>query len=701
MKTIRLSWLIIAAQLSISPTTLYAFEDDPFFEMPVVLSASRLEQPISETPVAVTSIDRELIEASGARTIPEVLRLVPGMIVGYSANEFGEEAKIVVSYHGHTDQFSRRMQVLIDGRSIYEPLLGGVAWNMLPINIKDIERIEVARGPNASTYGSNSFLGVVNIITRHAAEDPGHFVEAKAGNHDIRDFTYRYGGNNGALDYRITMSSQNDDGQDARKNISTPTTPFLYTEEKVENFDDVSANAFDYRIDYQIDNYNQLTYQGAYSKTLLEANENFAASGIKPVRESDTVNTHHFLKLETVHNSNNSFVVQYYYNLQDKDDLSTSKPVDPSIFIPGTDIFTLDLDFGLKSERHNLELTHFNQTTNDLRIVWGLSSQLDIAEAPFLLSDGSTIRRKTHRLFANAEWQMNHNNSLNLGLQVEHNNTTGTDNSPRLSLIHKINPRHSLRFGLTKATRSPFIAEEHGNSTLSKQITSGGIPIGFNLVEKQILPNPDIDHEEILSREIGYYGQFLNNRLAFNARLFRNTLNELVQLRNSIPTATDTFDGEAAQYINSNSTTTKGIELEFDLNVDKSLRLMGAASYLKVDSEDYPRDGQSDVLEVSAPKYTASLLVIKQVNEYYSGSMGLYYVDDMSWLDGSSVDSNNYSTLDLRLTRKILLGSDTAKLSLVLKNLLDEYTNYDPNPKNGPLLEQNLTGYLELSIQFM
>lgn len=698
MKTIRLSYLFIAILLSIPSTTLHAIEDDPFFEMPVVLSASRLEQPISETPVAVTSIDRQLIEASGARNIPEILRLVPGIIVGYSANEFGEEAKYVVSYHGHTDQFSRRMQVLIDGRSIYEPILGGVAWNMLPINIADIERIEVVRGPNASTYGSNSFLGVVNIITRHAAEDPGHYVNAKAGNHDMRDITYRYGGKSDDLDYRITLSTQNDDGQDARENISTPTNPFQYSDEDVNNHDDANADAIDYRIDYQLDNNNQLTYQGGYSKTLIDINENFGTNGLRPVRESDTVNAHQFLKLETVHDAKNSFVIQYYYNLQDKTDQSVSKVIDVG---GGVDPFTLDLDLGLKSERHNLELTHFNQTTSNLRIIWGISSQLDIAKSAYLLGENTTIRQKTHRLFANAEWQINQSNILNLGLLIEHNKTTQTDSSPRITLIHKINPRHSVRIGITKATRSPFIAEEYGMTKLSKDITAGGGTVALGtLIESQIIPNSDIDHEEIVSREIGYYGQFLDNKLAFNARLFRNTLDKLVRLFPGIPVAEDNFDFVAAQNINSNSTTTKGFELEFDFSVDDSLRLTGTTAYLHIGSDDNPRDGQAEVLESSAPYHTASLLAIKQFNEQYSGSMGLYYVDDMSWLDASSRGSNDYYALDLRFSRKLQLGSNTGKISLVLKNLLDEYSNYDPNPDNGPLIEQNLTGYIELAVQF-
>ncbi len=199
----------------LSPSILYAAkQDDPFFDMPIVLSASRLQQPASETPVAVSIIDRQTIEASGARTIPEVLRLVPGIIVGNSVNEYGDQPKIVVAYHGHTNQYSRQMQVLIDGRSIYEPAQGGVAWNMLPINLDDIERIEVSRGPNAASYGSNSFMAVVNIITRHAIEDQGQLVKVNVGNHNIVDSTYRFGGSENDLDYRVTLSTQKDNGQD-------------------------------------------------------------------------------------------------------------------------------------------------------------------------------------------------------------------------------------------------------------------------------------------------------------------------------------------------------------------------------------------------------------------------------------------------------------------------------------------------------
>ncbi len=121
-------------------------EADFLAELPVVLSASRLTQPLSEAPGAVTVIDRELIAASGAREIADLFRLVPGFQVSYAGG-----ANPVVTYHGLSGQFSRRMQVLVDGRSLYSPsFVGGVDWNHIGIAIEDIERIEVVRGTNTA-----------------------------------------------------------------------------------------------------------------------------------------------------------------------------------------------------------------------------------------------------------------------------------------------------------------------------------------------------------------------------------------------------------------------------------------------------------------------------------------------------------------------------------------------------------------------
>ncbi len=157
---------LLSGALASTPMAGERTEEAAFFEdLPTVLTLSRMPQSTAEAPEAVTAIGPELIRASGARTIPDLLRLVPGFYVAFKNAHFAS-----VTHHGYTDDYSRRMQVLIDGRSVFTPyFVGGVDWMSLPITIQDIDTIEVVRGTNSAAFGSNAFLGVVNIITKSAA----------------------------------------------------------------------------------------------------------------------------------------------------------------------------------------------------------------------------------------------------------------------------------------------------------------------------------------------------------------------------------------------------------------------------------------------------------------------------------------------------------------------------------------------------
>ena len=120
----------------------------------------------------------------------------------------------MVAYHGlSNEEYTPRVQVLIDGRSLYSPLFkSGVNWNLLPVAMEDIERIEVIRGSNSVSYGSNAFLGVVNIITQHASQASGWMVAANRGSQSVRDETMRWGGKVGDADVRFTYHQLGDGG---------------------------------------------------------------------------------------------------------------------------------------------------------------------------------------------------------------------------------------------------------------------------------------------------------------------------------------------------------------------------------------------------------------------------------------------------------------------------------------------------------
>ena len=184
---------------------------DGFGELPVVLTASRLRQSVNQAPSSVTVIDREMIEKSGARHIADLMRFVPGAIVGYEDGN-----RPVVTLRGMAGVFVPGLQVLIDGVSVYSPIWGGMQWEELPIALSDIDRIEVIRGPNAALFGPNSFLGVINIITREPAADSGTRLEGNAGARGIADGTVRYASSDGAWRYRMTLGQRASNGFGAR-----------------------------------------------------------------------------------------------------------------------------------------------------------------------------------------------------------------------------------------------------------------------------------------------------------------------------------------------------------------------------------------------------------------------------------------------------------------------------------------------------
>lgn len=663
-------------------SSLYATEHGLFFEMPVVLSASRLEQSVSNAAVSISVIDHETIIASGARTIPEVLRLVPGMQVGYSGNMFGDEPRYVVTYHGHSGQYSRQMQVLIDGRSIYEPFLGGINWKSIPVNINDIERIEVSRGPNLATYGSNSFQAAINIITRTAAEDQGSFIQTNIGGNDIADLTYRYGGNTGKLDYRVTVSTFNDSGLDSANEYDYP--------------DDTQSNNLDYRLDYQLDNKNTITYQGGYGSNHQQTDRNHNLEGngnISPfplARTVENTRAFQFLKWENVIDRKNTLLVQYYYNLSDKKDSTLTEPLfdpPPAPFDP----VTLEIDGDTKSQRHNLELTHFIYPQDNLKLVWGLSGQMDSVKAPFYLGRDDAVSHNQFRGFGIVEWYVTQNNTINFGALVEENDVTDTELSPRLSFTHAFNKQHSIRLGVSRAIRSPFILETDLDTTLTLplringqappppfpdsadiQVWLGSVPGGYKL-----------QNEKIISREIAYFGSFLNSAFLFNARLFHDDINDYIRL-------------EGTEFRNNIDSTSTGLELEMDYHFDNTLRFSASGSIINISSNEAE-------IENSAPQHSFSFITSKRFNNKYNGSLAYYYVDAFAWTD-SRGGTSEYDTLDMRLSRNIKLARASGSLSIVLKNILGDYSDYLENPgvdsMNAPKVVHSRHAYADLRLNF-
>ena len=173
-----------------------------------ISSFSRKQQTLGKTAGAVFVITADDIRRSGATLLPEVLRLVPGLHVARV-----DSAKWAISARGFASRLSNKMLVLIDGRSIYNNVYGGVFWDQHDLPLEEVERIEVVRGPGATSWGANAVNGVINVITRKAADTQGLRVSLLAGGEERASMSARWGGQIGKrLQYRMNGKAFRIDG---------------------------------------------------------------------------------------------------------------------------------------------------------------------------------------------------------------------------------------------------------------------------------------------------------------------------------------------------------------------------------------------------------------------------------------------------------------------------------------------------------
>ena len=191
----------------------YSYADielDEFNTPDTYISPTRLKQSPHDIPASVTKITRKTINDLQLNDIPEVFRYVAGMISGHAS---GNQPRI--NYHGTNGLIPRRMQVLLDGISVYRPGYAEVVWATLPISVNDIESIEITRSPSAAVYGSNSMVSVINITTKDPVSVGTLEVDSTTGSRGTRNNTIQAGGDiGGSGRYRVSLSSKENDGFD-------------------------------------------------------------------------------------------------------------------------------------------------------------------------------------------------------------------------------------------------------------------------------------------------------------------------------------------------------------------------------------------------------------------------------------------------------------------------------------------------------
>lgn len=609
-------------------------EQDFLGEVPVVLSATRLQQPLSESPVAITVIDRQMIEASGATEIPDLLRLVPGFLVGYDDGHTS-----AVSYHMLPEVYSRRMQVLIDGRSVYTPAFGGVHWEDLPITLDDIDRIEVIRGPNAATYGSNAFLGTISIITRHAALDHGTMVHTNQGSNGLNEDFIRHGGRAGNLDYRVSVGYRADDGFPAR-------------------YDDKQVRLVSGRGDYRLGLYDTLRVELGASRGDLQEDTTFDPTTYPPhIKETSS----HFEQIRWQHSVSaaQETSLQFYHNYHNTHDDIVTLPIAP---LGGLQV---PVSYSYASERYDLELQNIFSPVVSTRIVWGLSARTDKVDSQAYLGGASPRSNRTQRAFGNVEWR--HGRALvNLGAMYEHNDLTGTDLSPRLAVNYHLSAHNTVRVSVSRATRIPVLIEDYAYQAVTVTVPGLG-----SFTDIALAGPGNLSSERITSYELGYIGEYPARGLTLDAKLYYDELDNLIGYDTVRPYPGDSspIDPGAAVFANYDHARLAGFETGLNYRPSEDTRLVLAYAYTDIAASD--RTDQVQFTH-SAPLNTLSLLAIRRLSARDTASAAYYYVGKMQAWD-TLQRRDPVRRLDVRLAHAFRAGSTRGTAAIVLQNVLGSY----------------------------
>jgi iron complex outermembrane receptor protein len=621
-----------------------------FSELPVVLSASRLVQTVDEAPAAVTVIDRRMIRASGARDIVDLFRLVPGMTVGAYKGH-----RPILGFHGFSETFFRQLQILVDGVSVYSPLWGGGEWNELPLALDDIERIEVVRGPNAATFGANSFLGVVNIITRDPATEQGGAVAANIGENGIRDILVRQTAGEGDWRYRISAGQRSDQGLDSFPDTRRTNFANLRGHLRVSATDELRLQA-----GYSGGTQDEGIY-GRPNQTDGPRTGNFDLGSLQ-ARWTRSLGQGDELWIQFAHAGRSHRETLAYV-------LDEFRPYY---------IGNYPLDFAYEHRRTDLEMQHTLRLSEMLRGVWGLQARHDGARSRTYFATHEWLESKLYRVFGHIEWRPSPDWIAFGGAMLESNSMTPTALSPSLALIRHLAPGHSVRLRFAKANRTPTLFEQEVDWKYEapadlKALIAGPLlnrpDIAALPLKQSRLTRQDLVDERIRSRELSYFGQFPSLGLTADIGLFEYRLDRLLgwerYASNSILSYfvpnRDYTDG----YANTDSARVRGQTATLHSRPWKGSSLYLGASRTIIEPGDGP---YANLIATSGPVHTVSVLIVQDLPHDWQASVGYYHVGSMRSLGGAVAPLPPTDRVNLRVAKQLRVGTSLLELTAVLLN---------------------------------
>jgi iron complex outermembrane receptor protein len=638
-----------------------SIEEELFFsEEEMVTSAVKHEQRKNRSPNAIHVITAEDIRYSGATRLTDVLRMVPGMNVALVTGNMS-----TVSIRGFTKEYSLSLLVLVDGRSIYTPLFGGLYWEAEPIFLENIERIEVIRGPAGALYGANSTKGVVNIITKDPEKAEKLLLSSTVGSNDTLIGKAIYADTLGDLTWRLSLGYHEDEGFD-------PASALTGSGDRL--IDNTRAPMGNLKLKYDIDDNSHLEFMVG----LL--NGDFGREDV--------------ITFEGAPNDLRRWYLQTRYER----DLGGGSSYHVQAFWNHFDYHGEYLFAGIEADQYDLEFQHNFPLGEQHFITWGCNWRLEEVGSALYDPDGDWVKK--HNILPGAfiqdEWSPTDEFTLTTGVKIEDNDFTGTDFSPRIAAVYEPWEGQVFRASYARSYQQPTFHQkymymfDHWTQS-SSDLFNVGHPYLFG---QYIVGNDDIDAQRVDAFELGYRGSFLEDRLDAGVELFYNDydkvydghgIGRIAPVVGPIPPTMELGVITPGQILlmfdNAERVKTYGVEVSGECEITDRWRVWAGYSFLHFDERGIYNEDPSvmqhlEELEKADPQHQAVLGTRFLFDHGFSLNAQLNYVDQITlsravsydWEDGSR-EIDDYLRLDVRLAKTFC--EDKYELSVVGQNLWD------------------------------
>lgn len=684
-----------SASLTIASESIIT-EADYFDDIPIIFSATRLPQHISEAPASVTVIDRTMIEASSALTIPDLLRLVPGMQSYNTATNTS-----AASYHGMSDKFPPRMEVMLNGRSIYVPLFSTVIWDTLPITVDDIDHIEVIRGSNTVTQGSNAFLGAINIITHTPLSQQSSSLKYTGGEFNTKNIELRHSADTDIGHYSISAGTLENDG-------------YFFSHKNGDIVRDPAERRY-------------LSFSTTVSPTLQDSftldlglSEGFTTVGdidnTPDLARRDYDTNFQHLSWNRLIGDVSELNISYSHNLSnlEAENLSVAAAdaalgnvgtVLATAFLEANDPYRITAEVG-DVEQHDIEVTVKHEFSPESKIISGFGYKFDRARSREILDTNDWVSEERSRFFGNWEYSGLESWTINTGAMLEHASNGGSKLSPRFAANYQLNSYSTVRGSVSRAYRMPSLLETNYQSVIYSPAPLAGALGPIYEIDTQA--NPNLGPEQLDTVDVGYFALWPEYHSQLDIRLFYEEIsNGITTSYQALDTALPSGDDKYRTEMNRAQWNNRGIETQYRYQAESALKPLLVFNYGYIDTRGYRNygiqrgPGTPDVIdrfELRNPMHTASLLASITLPNDLQISMTRYFLSQVSWLEGGDIDNPHptYHRTDIKLSKALRLqGDKQLRLSLIVQNLQD-----DPYPEFYQLNTFERRSYLQAKLSF-